>query len=75
MATSLEQLKYNYDNLNNDHTLLNKEYNLYQKNSKRDYDNISNKLNSTLESFNKYKEISNENYMKINKEKGRKKRR
>ena len=56
LATSLEQLKYNYDNLNNDHTLLNKEYNLYQKNSKRDYESISNKLNNTLESFNKYKE-------------------
>ena len=68
LVSSIEQLKLNYENLQNDYKLLIKENNLIQKISKQENESLNTKLTETINSYDKYKELMNEKINELKKE-------
>ena len=74
ISCSYEELKNDYNNLQNEHKLINKEYNILENKSKNENENINQKLVETIKSYEQFKEktnidmqkLINENEKKIN---------
>ena len=61
ISSSYEELKDNYMNLQNEHKVLNKEYNLLENKSKQDLDDLNQKIIKEMNSYDQYKEEANMN--------------